>query len=62
MKVLNPLFNFFGIALILSLSLCAEEWYSESYFPNWRQEMKIDRVLFREQTDEQDLVIFENEK
>ncbi len=59
---MSRVLSFFASILLLSQPLSAEEWYSESYFPHWRQEMKMDRVLYREQTEEQDLVIFENKR
>lgn len=38
------------------------EWFGETLYPYWAQHHRIERILFREQTGLQDLVIFENEK
>jgi spermidine synthase len=35
------------------------EWFEETLHPDWRQRMRVTRVLFRERTEHQDLVIFE---
>lgn len=40
--------------------LSADEWVSEQLYSDWRQSFKIDKVLFEEHTDFQDLIIFEN--
>ncbi|ABC22491.1 polyamine aminopropyltransferase [Rhodospirillum rubrum] len=37
------------------------EWFSETLHPHWRQSFAADRVLLREQTAHQDLVILENQ-
>lgn len=39
-----------------------ESWFTETLFENWRQTIKIDRVLFHHKTPYQDLIIFENPK
>lgn len=39
----------------------AESWFTETLFDNWRQTMKVDKVLYQKKTDYQDLMIFENE-
>ncbi len=54
------------LSLIFSalLGTCAlgaqENWYNETLYPEWGQRIRMDRVLFEEKTDLQDLVIFEN--
>ncbi len=40
---------------------CAEQWYEETLYPEWRQKARIDRVIMQEKTELQDLIIFENE-
>lgn len=42
-------------------SLKAESWFTETLFDNWRQTIKVDKVLYQKKTDYQDLMIFENE-
>ncbi|HSX03543.1 MAG TPA: polyamine aminopropyltransferase [Rhabdochlamydiaceae bacterium] len=42
-------------------SVIAESWFTETLFDNWRQTMKVDKVLYQKKTDYQDLMIFENE-
>ena len=37
-----------------------ETWFSETLHPGFQQRFEISRILFRSQTDLQDLVIFEN--
>lgn len=37
-----------------------EAWFSETLHPGFQQRFEISRILFRSQTDLQDLVIFEN--
>ncbi|MCF8480100.1 MAG: polyamine aminopropyltransferase [Rhodospirillum sp.] len=37
------------------------EWFFETLHPHWRQGFAADKVLFREKTEHQDLVIFEND-
>ncbi|GEO79924.1 polyamine aminopropyltransferase [Pararhodospirillum oryzae] len=37
-----------------------DDWQNETLHPSWRQGFKVTRVLYREKTDVQDLVIFEN--
>lgn len=39
----------------------AESWFTETLFDNWRQTMKVDKVIYQKKTDYQDLMIFENE-
>lgn len=34
-------------------------WFEETLYDNWRQTFKIERTLFHEKTDHQDLIIFE---
>jgi spermidine synthase len=36
------------------------EWFEETHHPSWRQRLRIDRVLFRTETGQQDLILFEN--
>lgn len=36
------------------------EWFEERLHANWRQSIRIKEVLFREQTEHQDLLIFES--
>lgn len=38
----------------------AETWFSETLHPGFQQRFEISRILFREQTELQDLIIFEN--
>ena len=38
------------------------EWFTETLHPWLAQRLRIDRVLFRDKTDHQDLIIFENER
>ena len=35
------------------------DWFQEKLFPHVRQTFEITKVLFREQTEHQDLIIFE---
>jgi spermidine synthase len=37
------------------------DWFSETLHPHWRQSFAAGKVLFREKTEHQDLVIFEND-
>lgn len=39
-----------------------EYWYGETLYPEWRQIVRMDRVIEQEKTQLQDLVIFENER
>jgi spermidine synthase len=36
------------------------DWFEETYYPGWRQRIKVERVLHRERTAWQDLLIFES--
>ena len=36
------------------------EWFEEALHPGLTQRLSMDRILFQEKTDLQDLVIFEN--
>lgn len=36
------------------------EWYVDTYDPDWGARIRIDKVLYRNRTDFQDLIIFEN--
>ncbi len=36
-------------------------WFTETLHAELRQQLRVDRVIYRSQTDHQDLVIFENE-
>lgn len=38
------------------------EWFTETLHPWLAQRLRLDRVLYREKTEHQDLIIFENEK
>lgn len=38
------------------------EWFTETLHPWLAQRLRIDRVLFRDKTEHQDLIIFENER
>jgi spermidine synthase len=38
------------------------EWFTETLHPWLAQRLRVDRVLFRDKTDHQDLIIFENER
>ncbi len=42
------------------VNMMAESWFTETLFDNWRQTIKVDRVLYQKKTDYQDLMIFEN--
>ncbi len=46
--------------VLLSNVGVAENWYDETLYPEWRQEVRIDQLIVQEKTDWQDLVIFEN--
>ena len=36
------------------------EWFDETLHAGWRQGIRIEKVLFRDRTEHQDLVIFES--
>ena len=36
------------------------EWFEETLWPDWRQRIKVERVLHRERTAHQDLILFES--
>lgn len=38
------------------------EWFTETLHPWIAQRLRVDRVLFRDKTEHQDLIIFENER
>ncbi|HKY99754.1 MAG TPA: polyamine aminopropyltransferase [Rhabdochlamydiaceae bacterium] len=40
----------------------SSEWYTETLYDHWRQTLKMDEVLYQEQTKLQDLVIFQNKQ
>lgn len=46
--------------LPLAASLPEEKWFTETLFDNWRQVIKIDKILYQKKTDYQDLMILEN--
>ncbi|HMR29790.1 MAG TPA: polyamine aminopropyltransferase [Geminicoccaceae bacterium] len=35
------------------------DWFEETLWPDWQQRMRIQRVLYRDKTDHQDLIVFE---
>ncbi len=37
-----------------------DEWFDESLYPAWAQRLRIERVLYHERTEHQDLILFEN--
>ncbi len=53
-------------SLIAFSSISANEinegWYAETLYPEWQQRIKMDKVLQVENTDLQDLAIFENDR
>jgi spermidine synthase len=51
-----------GILSLASTCLCAEEWISEELYKDWKQTFKVDKILYQERTQYQDLTIFENAK
>lgn len=52
--------------ILASLCICAfaegEEWVSENLYDSWKQSFKVDEKLYEEQTPEQHLLIFKNER
>lgn len=36
------------------------EWFEETLWPDWRQRIRVERVLHRERTPHQDLILFES--
>ncbi len=36
------------------------EWFTETLHPGWRQQIKVSKVLFHDQTEHQDLILFES--
>jgi len=36
------------------------EWFTETLHIGWRQQIKVDRVLFHDKTEHQDLILFES--
>ena len=36
------------------------EWFEETLWPDWRQRIRVERVLHRERTAHQDLILFES--
>lgn len=42
--------------------LLASAFYTETLYPEWAQQMKVEEVLYEEKTEFQDLVIFENSR
>lgn len=36
------------------------EWFTETLHQGWRQQLRVERVLYHEKTDHQDLILFEN--
>ena len=35
-------------------------WFSETLHPGWQQRLEVERVLFRDKTEHQDLIVFES--
>ncbi len=54
------LFAFMAASLPFT-ALLADSWFTETLFDNWRQTIKVDKVLYQKKTDYQDLMIFENQ-
>lgn len=36
------------------------DWFEETLWPDWAQRMRVQRVIYRDKTDHQDLIVFEN--
>jgi len=36
------------------------EWFTETLHKGWRQQLKVEKVLYHDKTDHQDLILFEN--
>ena len=46
---------------LFCLPLFAQDtWYNETLYGDWQQRLRIDRMIYEEQTEQQHLVIFEN--
>ena len=37
------------------------EWFEETLWPDWAQKIRVKQVLYRDQTEHQDLIVFESE-
>ena len=37
------------------------EWFTETLWPHWAQKIKVKEVLYHDQTEHQDLIVFESE-
>ena len=38
----------------------AMEWFTETLHAGWRQQIKVDRILYHDKTEHQDLILFES--
>ena len=38
------------------------DWFTETLWPDWAQQIKVKEVLYRDQTEHQDLIVFESER
>lgn len=55
--------SIFALSLLTLTSLCADSnWYEETLYPEWQQRVKMDHVIQLENTELQDLAIFENNR
>ena len=45
---------------LMSISLNAAEWVSEELYKDWKQVFKIEKILYRESTEFQEMVLFQN--
>lgn len=48
--------------LLPLLLLTAPQWVTETLYPEWRQQLRVDELLVEEKTAEQDLVVFRNDR
>jgi spermidine synthase len=60
-KIEESFYTFFARDLMLTF-LATALFYTETLYPEWGQQMEIQKVLYEEKTDCQDLVIFENSR
>ena len=50
----------FSLLFAFSRLSASETWYAETLYPEWQQQLRMDKILKEEKTDLQDLKIFEN--
>ncbi len=50
----------FSSLIALSSVSANEQWYAETLYPEWQQRLRIDHMIHEENTDLQQLAIFEN--